>query len=98
MNSNNALNGVRVLELDNGLAQFAGKILADMGADVIKIEPPEGHFARRIEPFYQDQPDMNSSIHFWTYNTSKRSIVLDLSSEEGLKTFHMLGSDFRCDP
>lgn len=87
---NNILSGVRVLEVDNGLAQYAGKILADMGADVIKIEPPEGVPARQIPPFYHDQPGLNQSLHFWHYNTSKRSVVIDIFGEEGREAFEKL--------
>lgn len=77
------LAGVRVLEVDGGLAQFAGKLLADAGADVIKVEPPGGSPARRQGPFYRDRPQVDGSLHFWHYNTSKRSVTLDLADPDG---------------
>jgi crotonobetainyl-CoA:carnitine CoA-transferase CaiB-like acyl-CoA transferase len=85
-----ALQGIRVLELDNGMTQYAGKMLADMGADVIKVEPLSGAPARRIGPFYHDDPDINQSLHFWHYNTSKRSITIDLSKSDGQDIFRRL--------
>jgi benzylsuccinate CoA-transferase BbsE subunit len=54
-----------------------------MGADVIKVEPPGGATTRRIGPFVNDVPDIERSLHFWHYNTSKRSVVLDLATIEG---------------
>lgn len=83
----NALTGIRVLELDNGLAQYAGKILADMGADVIKIEPPGGAPTRKAAPFYKEEFDINKSLYFWNYNTSKRSMVLELSETKDVEKF-----------
>lgn len=75
-----ALEGLRVLEFDKaGETQFAGKILADMGADVIKVEPIGGVAARRVPPFFRDVEDANASLYFWHYNTSKRSIEVNLA-------------------
>ena len=54
-----------------------------MGADVIKVEPPEGASTRSIGPFVGDVPDPERSLHFWHYNTSKRSATLNLASPEG---------------
>ncbi|WP_193312764.1 CoA transferase [Georgenia subflava] len=76
------LDGLTVLELDSGgLAEFAGKLLADSGADVIKIEPPTGASSRRVGPFLGQDGDRESGLQFEHYNTSKRSVVLDLESE-----------------
>lgn len=71
---------LRVIELCDELGQLAGKLLADMGADVIKVEPPSGSTARAIGPFARDVPGPNRSLNFWYYNTNKRSIVLDLAA------------------
>lgn len=72
------LAGVRILEFDDGgLAQFGGKLLADLGADVIKVEPPQGAGGRRTPPFHGGGDDPDRSLHFWFYNGSKRSLVLD---------------------
>jgi crotonobetainyl-CoA:carnitine CoA-transferase CaiB-like acyl-CoA transferase len=69
---------LRVIELCDELGQLAGKLLADMGADVIKVEPPAGSSARSVGPFVGDLPGVNRSLSFWYYNTNKRSVVLDL--------------------
>ena len=74
------LHGLRVLELSDEKAQWAGKLMADFGADVIKIEPPGGESTRTVGPFYQDVPNRERSLYFWHYNTSKRGITLDLDS------------------
>jgi len=78
-----ALKGITVLEIGDQLTQFAGKLLADMGAEVIKVEPKEGAPSRKIGPFYKDSPDQNGSLYFWNYNTSKKSITLQLETKEG---------------
>ena len=74
-----ALEGIRVVELSHDSTAFAGKLLADMGADVILIEPPEGAAARGYPPFVDDQADSERSLHWWHFNTSKRGVVLDLT-------------------
>ena len=77
-----ALSGVRVIELADELAEYCGLTLAGLGADVIKVEPPGGSPTRRIGPFYQDREDTEGSLFFWQYNRGKRSIVMDLESEQ----------------
>lgn len=77
------LAGLRVIELCDELGQLAGKLLADMGADVIKVEPPGGSPARAIGPFVKDIPGPNRSLNFWYHNTNKRSVVLDVEEEIG---------------
>ncbi len=84
-----ALDGIRILEVCDELGQYAGKLLADLGADVIKIEPPSGSAARAATPHVEGAPGESAS--FWYYNTNKRSIVLDLeSSEEDRAAFREL--------
>jgi crotonobetainyl-CoA:carnitine CoA-transferase CaiB-like acyl-CoA transferase len=78
-----ALTGIRVLELANERCALAGKLLADMGADVILIEPPGGAPARNYPPFLDDAPGPDRSLHWWHYHTSKRGIVLDLDTDAG---------------
>ena len=73
---------LRVVELCDELGQLAGKLLADMGADVIKVEPPGGSSARRVGPFAGDIAGPNRSLNFWYHNTNKRSVVLDLDRSE----------------
>jgi crotonobetainyl-CoA:carnitine CoA-transferase CaiB-like acyl-CoA transferase len=85
-----ALKGFRILELSNERIAFAGKLLADMGADVILIEPPGGDPARHYPPFVDDQPGPNRSLWWWHYNTSKRGVVLDLDMAEDRERFKQL--------
>lgn len=84
------LHGVRIIELADELGEYCGKVLAGLGADVIKIEPLEGEATRSIGPFYQDQPHTDRSLHFWHYNYGKRGIVLDLDSGAGREQFRKL--------
>ncbi|HVV92598.1 MAG TPA: CoA transferase [Hyphomicrobiales bacterium] len=78
-----ALSGVRVLELSGGAGAVGGRILADLGAEVIKVEPPGGEEARWAEPA-ADLPNGERTSLFWlAYNVGKRSLCLDLDSAEG---------------
>jgi crotonobetainyl-CoA:carnitine CoA-transferase CaiB-like acyl-CoA transferase len=74
---------LRVLELADVKGQFCGKLMADLGADVIKIEPPGGEAARGVGPFLDDTPHPERSLFFWHYNTSKRGITLNLETADG---------------
>ena len=82
--------GLKVIELANERSMFAGKLLADMGADVILIEPPGGDRCRGYQPFHEDQQGINRSLYFWHYNTSKRGIVLNLEVAEDLEVAQAL--------
>lgn len=74
------LSGVRVLELADGIAgPYAGKLLRDLGADVIKVEPPSGDSARTLGPFPGGVPDPECSGMFVYLNHDKRQVVLDLT-------------------
>jgi crotonobetainyl-CoA:carnitine CoA-transferase CaiB-like acyl-CoA transferase len=85
------LENVRVVELDDlGLAQFGGKLLADLGADVVKVEPPEGVSVRHVPPFYGDEPGPDRSLHFWYYNGSKRSVIQDPEGADSTDVLHRL--------
>ena len=84
------LAGTRVLELADHKGEFCGKLLADMGADVIKIEPPGGQSTRIVGPFLDDVPNLNRSLNFWQYNTSKRGVTLNLETEDGRRLFKAL--------
>jgi crotonobetainyl-CoA:carnitine CoA-transferase CaiB-like acyl-CoA transferase len=84
--------GLRVLELSDERGEFCGKLLADLGADVIKIEPPGGQETRTVGPFYQDVPHRERSLSFWHYNTSKRGITLSLETEDGRGLFRRLAA------
>ena len=79
-----ALAGVKVIDLTHHIAgPYATKLLADFGADVLKIERPGGDPARRLPPFHHDNPHHEKSLPFLYLNTNKRSITLNLKSEEG---------------
>lgn len=85
-----ALNGFRVLDLTNERGVYCTKVLADLGADVIRIEPPEGDPLRNYPPFRKGEIDPDQSVYFWHHNTSKRSVVLDLASRHGRDQFSQL--------
>jgi crotonobetainyl-CoA:carnitine CoA-transferase CaiB-like acyl-CoA transferase len=85
-----ALDGIRVVELTHERTALAGKLLADMGAEVIVVEPPGGSPTRGYGPFAGDEPGAEQSLWWWHYNTSKRSLVLDLDTEDGAVDFRAL--------
>jgi len=78
-----ALSPYRMLDLTDEKGYLCGKMFADLGADVIKIEPPGGDAARRQGPFYRDDPDPEKSLFFWAYNAGKRGVTLDIDQEAG---------------
>jgi crotonobetainyl-CoA:carnitine CoA-transferase CaiB-like acyl-CoA transferase len=86
------LAGLRVLELADEKGQWCGKLMADLGADVIKIEPPGGEATRTVGPFLEDLAHRERSLSFWHYNTSKRGITLNLQTEDGRSLFRRLAS------
>jgi crotonobetainyl-CoA:carnitine CoA-transferase CaiB-like acyl-CoA transferase len=77
------LAGLRVVEIADEKGEYAGLVLAGLGADVIKVEPPGGSPSRQIGPFAGDAVGIERSLYFWNYNRGKRSIVLDLDSDAG---------------
>lgn len=87
------LTGVRVVELASEHGAFAGKQLADLGADVILVEPPGGHPSRWFEPFLDDEPGLERGLFWWHYNTSKRGVTLDLASEPEVFRSLVRGAD-----
>ena len=84
------LAGLRVLELADEKGQFCGKLMADLGADVIKIEPPGGQNTRSVGPFLNDIPHPDRSLYFWHYNTSKRGVTLNLETADGRDLFRRI--------
>jgi benzylsuccinate CoA-transferase BbsE subunit len=84
------LSQYRVLDLTNERGFLCGKVLGDLGADVIKIEKPGGDSARSIGPFYRDIPDPEKSLYWWAFNTSKRGITLDIETVDGQEIFKRL--------
>jgi crotonobetainyl-CoA:carnitine CoA-transferase CaiB-like acyl-CoA transferase len=77
------LSPYRVLDLTDERGLLCGRILADLGADVLQIEPPSGNSARRLGPFYRDDPDPERSLYWWSYAAGKRSITLDPAVPDG---------------
>jgi crotonobetainyl-CoA:carnitine CoA-transferase CaiB-like acyl-CoA transferase len=77
------LSGLTVIEYADETAEYCGLLLAGLGAEVIKIEPPEGARTRLIAPFRDEKIDKEQSLYFWAYNRGKRSVVLDLDSDDG---------------
>ena len=77
------LRGVTVVDLADRSAALAGRVLADLGADVILVEPPDGASSRRVGPFIDDEPGPDRSLFHWSYNRGKRSISLDLTTDDG---------------
>jgi crotonobetainyl-CoA:carnitine CoA-transferase CaiB-like acyl-CoA transferase len=84
------LSDYRILELTDDRGLYCGKILADLGADVIKIEPPGGDPSRNTGPFYKDIPHPEKSLYWWAYNTSKRGITLNIETADGADIFRRL--------
>ena len=82
------LEGIRIVELAHERVSWAGKLLGDMGADVILVEPEKGTASRDYPPFLDGQPGENRSLYFWHYNTSKRSVLLNL--EQNSREFKKL--------
>lgn len=77
-----ALGPYKVLDLTDGRGFLSGKIFADLGADVIKVEPPGGDPARKMGPFFARDPDPEKSLFWMSYNSGKRGITLDIHNAE----------------
>lgn len=87
------LNHLRVLDLCDERGVLAGQMLADLGADVIQIEPPGGSTGRDVAPFFDDAAETERSI-FWTaYTRNKRSVTCDLQRPEGRALLRRLLAD-----
>ncbi len=80
----------RVLDLTNEWGFLCGRTLADLGADVIKIEKPGGDPARNIGPFYHDIPHPEKSLFWFFYNANKRGITLNIETADGKEIFRKL--------
>ena len=91
-----ALSPYRVLDLTDEKGLLCGKLLGDLGADVIKVERPGGDPARSQGPFYHDEVDPEKSLFWFAYNASKRGITLDIETADGQDIFNRLvkGADF----
>ncbi|MBI4200658.1 MAG: CoA transferase [Chloroflexi bacterium] len=86
-----ALDDIKVLDISQGIAgPFCAKLLADFGADVIKVEPPGGEVGRSMGPFFHDDPHPEKSLFFLLLNLNKRGITLDLATRTGATIFKEL--------
>jgi crotonobetainyl-CoA:carnitine CoA-transferase CaiB-like acyl-CoA transferase len=84
------LNNYRVLDLTDEKGSLCGKILGDLGADVVKIEKPGGDPSRHLGPFYHDTVDPEKSLLWFAMNANKRGITLQLEDPEGREIFRRL--------
>ena len=84
------LEGYRVLDLADEKGVYCTKLLADLGADVIIVEPSSGHKGRHRGPFFHDEPHPEKSLYFLYFNTSKRSITLNIEHPDGQAIFKRL--------
>ena len=85
-----ALTGYRILDLCDEKGVLCTKIMADLGADVIKIEPPSGDRLRFQGPFYDNKADAEKSLCFWYFHANKRSVTLNLATSDGQALFRQL--------
>ena len=89
-NPDSLLDQYRVLDLTDERGLLCGKVLGDLGADVIQVEPPDGSTARHIGPYYKDQVDPEKSLFWWAYAANKRGITLDIHTSDGRHLFKSL--------
>lgn len=90
MPTESALGGVRLLDLSGPIANFAARLFAGLGADVIKVEPPAGDSLRFRAPFFHGVSDPNGGLDFIANNINKRGVTLDLERPEGQRLFRRL--------
>ena len=85
------LSGIKVLDLSEDIAgSFCSRLLADYGADVLKVEPPGGSAMRRFGPYYHEEPHPEKSLFFLILNLNKKGVTLDLESASGRRLLHEL--------
>lgn len=85
-----ALSPYRILDLADGKGAYASKVMADLGADVIRVEPPQGDPMRKVPPFVDDVPHPERSLYWLYRNANKRGVTLNLETEEGRDIFKRL--------
>lgn len=83
----------RVLDCTGVFGSLAGKLLGDLGADVVKVEPPGGDAGRRTGPFAGDRPHPHNSLSWEAFNANKRGITLALDNIDGRALFRALASE-----
>ena len=87
------LDGIRVLDLSGPVGAYGGRLLADIGADVVKVELPEGDELRRQGPFAGRRRDPERSLTFAYYHANKRGVVIDYRSPEAVGVLAELGAN-----
>jgi benzylsuccinate CoA-transferase BbsE subunit len=90
MNYDRGLEGCRVLDLSDDRGAYCARILADFGADVIKVEPVTGDPSRKIGPFFKNTTGPDNSFYFYHLNMNKRGITLNLEVTKGCELFKKL--------
>ncbi|MBN1849923.1 MAG: CoA transferase [Deltaproteobacteria bacterium] len=91
--SSSILESFKVLDLTDEKGMLCGKFLASLGAEVIKIEPLGGDRARNLPPFMNDTPGQEASLYYAGYNTNKKSITLNIETDDGKAIFKRLVKD-----
>jgi len=81
------MNGYKVLDLTDKKGFLVGKLLADLGMEVIKVEKPGGDPDRMQPPYYKGEAKAENSLFFEAYNMNKKSVTLDIEKEDGKKLF-----------
>jgi len=82
--------GVRVIDLTDESAAFGPRLLADLGAEVIRVEPPDGARVRRLAPYLQDEPGTERSLPHLYLDAGKKSVVIDRTTDDGRSQLHRL--------
>ena len=90
------LKELKVLDMTTQEGWLCGKMLGDLGADVVKIEPPGGDPGRHLGPFFQKKADPEKSLYWFAMNANKRGITLDIASAEGRKVLEKLVKEADC--
>ena len=86
--------GLKVVEIAaSPAAEYTSRLLAEMGAEVLKVEPPGGAASRHVGPFAGGIDDGEHSLNFWFYNADKRSVTVDLATEAGCARLDALLAD-----
>ncbi len=83
MSNNFPFNDLKILDFTNECGAYSTKLFADLGAEVVKIEPPVGESSRTLGPFYDNKVDQEGSLYFQYLNTNKKSVVLNIETESG---------------
>src|SRR5215212_7838662 len=82
----------RILDLTSHAAIYGGRMLAEAGHDVIRVEHPAGDELRRLPPFLGGEPNREASAYHQFFNAGKRSVTLDTATAEGLAVFRRLAA------